>query len=184
MYAPATAPRRAFRVAALAGAPMLAAGCSIASPSAPASASAPPSIGLASAPATSPSPPTSPTPSSSPTTSPSLPASLPSGWQACTNVHQGFEIGYPTAWHTAELDPQQACQQFHPTPFTIPVDGEYPLTALSAIQTSEVFDPVGSGAADPLYERSLLREQTTVGGRRAGASRRRSSKRGCTQSAP
>jgi hypothetical protein len=167
MNGPAIARRRAFLVAALAaGAAMLAAGCSIAAPSAPAGASATPSTGTASAPATSPSPPASPSPTLSPTPSPSLPASLPSGWQSCTNSHAGYEIGYPAGWYTAELNPQQACQQFHPVAFTIPIDGEYPLTALNAVQTPEVFDPDRSGTVDS-SARTLLREATTVGGRRA-----------------
>jgi hypothetical protein len=146
---------------------MLAAACSVASPSSQAidgvptaSASASP----ASAPLESPSPMTSMPPS--PTAAPSEPASLPAGWQSCTNSHQGFEIGYPAAWYTAELNQQQVCQQFHPIAFTIPVDGEYPLTALNAVQTPEVFDPDTSGQADPTA-RMLLREATTVGGRAA-----------------
>jgi hypothetical protein len=48
----------------------------------------------------------------------------------------------------------------------VPVDSEYPLTALNAVQTNEDFDPALSGTVDP-YARTLLREETTVGGRRA-----------------
>ena len=48
----------------------------------------------------------------------------------------------------------------------MPVDGEYPLTALNAVQTPGAFDPAVSGKADP-YAQTLLREETTVRGRRA-----------------
>ncbi len=163
---PARRPASLLAALATGAAALLAAGCSVAAPSALAGASVPPSTGTASAPATSPSPPASPSPTLSPTPSPSLPASLPSGRQSCTNSHAGYEIGYPAGWYTADLNPQQACQQFHPLAFTIPVDGEYPLTALNAVQTEDVFDPDRSAAADPTA-RMLLREATTVGGLRA-----------------
>jgi hypothetical protein len=78
----------------------------------------------------------------------------------------GFEIGYPADWHTASLNPQQVCQLFDPIAFIVPVDSEYPLTALNAVQTTGAFDPAVSGKADP-YAETLLREETTVGGRRA-----------------
>jgi len=159
--------RPATLLAALAtAAAVLAAGCSVAAPSAPAGASAQPSTGMASAPATSPSPPPSPLPTPSPTPSPSLPASLPSGWQSCTNSHAGFEIGYPAGWYTTELNPDQVCQQFHPTAFTIPVDGEYPQTALNAVQTQYLFDPGRSGPGTTCGSLQM-REPTTVGGARA-----------------
>ena len=141
----------------------IAAACSVASPSASAPSVAPSAGTSASiSPATSPSPLASP----SPMPSPSEPASPPSSWQSCSNVHQGFEIDYPVGWHTAELNPQQACQQFDPIAFTIPVDSEYPLTALNAVLTQDVFDPDRSGAGDPTV-RTLLREEATVDGRRA-----------------
>jgi len=101
------------------------------------------------------------------TPSPSQSASLPEGWLSCTNSHDGYEISYPAGWHTASLNAQEVCRQFHPTAFTVPVDSEYPMTGLNAIQTDEVFDPERSGRRDPAYVRTLLREETTVGGRRA-----------------
>jgi hypothetical protein len=92
---------------------------------------------------------------------------LPSGWQSCTNSHVGFEIGYPADWHTTSLNPQQDCQQFDPAAFTIPVGGEYPLTALNAVQTDYLFDPNRSGPGNAMCASTVLREPTTVGGRPA-----------------
>ncbi len=168
MNRPQSANRRTQLIAMLAtGAAMLAAGCSAgAGPAASTSplASTSPVASPSGSPTRSPEPSLSPSPSASP--SASAPASLPTGWQSCANSHVGFEIGYPGDWHTASLNPQQVCQQFHPIAFIVPVDGEYPLTALNAVQTPEDFDPADSGKADP-YAQTLLREETTVGGRRA-----------------
>ncbi len=167
MIRPIYALRRAPLIAALATvAAMLTAGCSVGSPPAPATGITPtPSASSGSvsgsAPAATPSAAASVAPSASPS------GSLPTGWQSCANSAQGFEIGYPAGWHTAELNQEQACQQFHPTAFTIPIDSEYPLTALNAVSTQEAFDPITSGAGDPAYFATLLREPTTVAGRRA-----------------
>jgi hypothetical protein len=168
MNRPQSANRRTQLIAMLAtGAAILAAGCSVGAEPA---ASSTPLASMSPAATSSVSPPPSLTPSTSPSPSasplPSAPASLPTGWQSCTNSHEGFEIGYPGDWHTASLNPQQVCGQFHPIAFTVPVDGEYPLTALNAVQTPGAFDPAVSGKADP-YAQTLLREATTVGGRRA-----------------
>jgi len=163
----------AFLLACFAiAAAVLAAGCSVASPSAPASEGAPtptaataePSASISAAPPAAPSATTSAAPS--PTASPSPAASLPSVWQLCTNSHVGFEIGYPADWYTTELNPDQVCQQFHPTEFTIPIDGEYPLTALNAVQTQYLYDPGRSGPGTSCGGLTL-REPTTVAGRRA-----------------
>jgi hypothetical protein len=168
MNRPQSAHRRTPLIAVLAaGAAMLTAGCSVraepaasATPLASMSPAATPSV----SPTPSPTPSISPSPSASP--SPAAPASLPTGWQSCTNSHVGFEIGYPADWHTASLNPQQVCQQFDPIAFIVPVDSEYPLTALNAVQTPGAFDPAVSGKADPSAQ-TLLREASTVGGRRA-----------------
>ncbi len=165
MHRPAIASRHVqpFAMPAIVVA-ILAAACSAASPSASVTGVVAASTSPSLVPTASPSPMISPRPS--PTALPSQPASPPTGWLSCTNAHAGFEIGYPAAWHTAALNPQQACQQFDPLAFEIPVDSEYPLTALYAVQTQDPFDPETSGAADP-FARTLVREDTTVGGRRA-----------------
>jgi hypothetical protein len=161
-----TTQRSSQLVAILAAcAAMLLAGCSTASPTVPPSDRQPAasaSTGPTAASTARPSPTASPSTSASPL----QPALLPTGWQSCTNAHEGFEIGYPGGWYTASLNPEQACRQFHPTRFTVPVGGEYTLTALNAVQTPEVFDPSRSGMRDPSV-RTMLREEMTVGGRRA-----------------
>ena len=161
-----TTQRSSQLVAILAAcAAMLVAGCSAASPTVPPSDSQPAaSAGTGPTAATTARP--SPTASPSTSASPLQPDSLPAGWQSCTNAHEGFEIGYPGGWHTASLNPEQACRQFHPTVFTVPVGGEYTLTALNAMQTPVDFDPSRSGTSDQ-YVRTMLREETTVAGRRA-----------------
>jgi hypothetical protein len=171
-----SARRVSFLLPALTTAAVLAAGCSVAAPSPLSSPSAPPSESVpTSTPVTAepsveisaaPSPTTSPAPSATTSAAPSAAASLPSGWKSCTNSVQGFEIGYPADWYTTELNPDQVCQQFHPTEFTIPVDGEYPLTALNAVQTEYLFDPGRSGPGTSCGSLQM-REPTTVGGRPA-----------------
>ena len=168
--------RPASLLAALAtAAALLATGCSVASHSVPAgvgaatatAATAEPSatISAAALPTTSAAP--SPAPSATTSAVPSPATSLPSGWLSCTNSAQGFEIGYPADWYTSELNPDQVCQQFHPTAFTIPVDGEYPMTALNAVQTDYLFDPGRSGPGAEMCVDLILREPVTVDGRRA-----------------
>jgi hypothetical protein len=168
MNRPQSADRGTQLIVVLAiGAAVFTVGCSVgAEPTASAThlASIAPAATPPASPAPSPTPSVSPSPSESP--SPSAPALLPVGWQSCANTHVGFEIGYPGDWHTASLNAQQVCQQFDPIAFVVPVDSEYPLTALNAVQTPAAFDPAVSGTVDP-YARSLLREETTVGGRRA-----------------
>ena len=51
--------------------------------------------------------------------------------------------------------------------FTIPVDGEYPLTALNAVQTEYLFDANRSGPGSEMCVNLILREPVTVDGRRA-----------------
>jgi len=144
---------------------MLVGGCSAVSPTVPASDRLPAATASVNPVAASSASPALPA-SLSTSASPLQPALLPTDWQSCTNAHEGFEIGYPGGWHTASLNPEQACRQFHPTVFTVPVGGEYTLTALNAVQTPEVFDPSRSGMRDPSV-RTMLREEMTVGGRRA-----------------
>ena len=147
---------------------MLAAGCSVgAEPAASATPLASMSPAATSTASPTPSPPASVSPAPLASPSPSVAASLPTGWQSCANSHVGFEIGYPADWHTASLNQQQDCQQFDPADFTIPVDSEYPLTALNAVQTQYLFDPGRSGPGNAMCASTVLREPTTLGGRRA-----------------
>jgi hypothetical protein len=88
--------------------------------------------------------------------------SLPHGWKRCVNVTENYSIGYPGSWHTTQIRPEEVCAQFHPSPFTIPPESEYPLTALNAKRVS-----APPSRTDTEFEDTLLWERTTVGGRRA-----------------
>jgi len=96
-----------------------------------------------------------------PAASPSI-AATPVDWPRCTNDIAGYSIGYPTGWHTTQLRPAEACTQFHPSAFTIPAGGEYPLTALNAARIAQ-WPPT----PDSTFERTLLWERTTVRGQAA-----------------
>lgn len=100
--------------------------------------------------------------SESPPASSPAPA-LPQGWRLCTNVHVGYSIGYPEDWYTTALRKEEVCSQFHPTYFTIPQSGEYPLTALNVGPASQR----PATPSDPRYARTLRWEDTSVGGRAA-----------------
>ena len=155
--------RRTSLVAAMAAAAaLLTAGCSVAAPSVPTSEAAPTAASSTAVPSATISAAPSPTTSAAP----SQAASLPSGWDLCANAESGYEIGYPANWYTTELNPEQACQQFDPMAFTIPEGGEYPMTALNAVQTQYLFDPGRSGPGMSCSSLQL-REPTTVGGRQA-----------------
>jgi hypothetical protein len=160
----------AFLLAAVATAALVAAGCSAAGSSASPSEPVPTSTPVTAEPSAeisaASSPTTTPAPSAAISAAPSPAASLPTGWTSCTNSAQAFEIGYPADWYTTQLNPDQVCQQFDPMVFTIPVGGEYPLTALNAVQTEYLFDPGRSGPGTSCGSLQL-REPTTVGGRRA-----------------
>jgi hypothetical protein len=86
----------------------------------------------------------------------------PPDWRRCTNAVEHFSIGYPRGWYTTEIRPAEVCHQFHPDRFTIPLDSEYPLTALNARPV-----PVLPDRTDTDYERVLRWERTTVAGRPA-----------------
>lgn len=92
---------------------------------------------------------------------------LPDGWTLCANERAGYEIGYPADWHTATLDGEFECSFFDPEPFEIIPESEFPLTALQAFPAGEEgrsFEDVVEEYTDPMFERELAREETTVAG--------------------
>lgn len=94
-------------------------------------------------------------------------AGLPEGWTLCSNERAGYAIGYPADWYTATLDGEFECSFFDPEPFEIIPESEFPLTALQAFPAGEenrTFDDVVSEYTDPMFERELAREETTVAG--------------------
>lgn len=85
-------------------------------------------------------------------------AALPAGWRVCRNQTQGFAIGYPGDWFTTSLTAAQACNQFHPTTFTIVANSEYPLTALNAAQSMQSVDSYVRDRTDPHYFTTVSQE--------------------------
>jgi hypothetical protein len=94
--------------------------------------------------------------------SPPAGSSLPRGWRRCVNPIEKYSIGYPGTWHTTQIRPAEACVQFHPSRFTIPLESEYPLTALNAKRVQALPSRTGTGS-----ERTLFWKRTTVAGRHA-----------------
>jgi len=88
--------------------------------------------------------------------------SSPHGWRRCVNSVENFSIGYPRNWYTTQIRPEEVCVQFHPNRFTIPLESEYPLTALNAKPVSAM-----PSRAHTQFERVLLWKKTTVAGRNA-----------------
>jgi hypothetical protein len=89
-------------------------------------------------------------------------AVLPAGWTLCQNVLRGSSMAYPGGWFTTELRPADRCSQFHPEAFTIPAAGEFPLTALNAVQTEESLAQYMAQATDPAFVTVTRRTSTTV----------------------
>jgi hypothetical protein len=94
-------------------------------------------------------------------------AGLPEGWTLCSNERAGYAIGYPADWYTATLDGEFECSFFDPEPFEIIPESEFPVTALQAFPAGEEerkFEDVMTEYTDPMFERELAREETTVAG--------------------
>ncbi|MEU4419903.1 hypothetical protein AB0F81_04705 [Actinoplanes sp. NPDC024001] len=88
--------------------------------------------------------------------------SLPHGWQRCVNTAENYSIGYPGDWYTTQIRPEEVCAQIHPDRFVIPLESEYPLTALNVQRVAAL-----PSRSDTEFERTLLWQQTTVAGRPA-----------------
>jgi len=88
--------------------------------------------------------------------------SVPRGWQRCVNTAENYSIGAPRSWYTTQIRPEEVCAQFHPDRFVIPLESEYPLTALNVQRVTAL--PSRSGTE---FERTLLWRRTTVAGRPA-----------------
>ena len=88
--------------------------------------------------------------------------SLPPGWQRCVNTAENYSIGYPGDWYTTQIRPEEVCAQIHPDPFVIPLESEYPLTALTVRRVT-----AAPSRSDTEYERTLAWQRTTVAGRPA-----------------
>lgn len=89
-------------------------------------------------------------------------SALPAGWVLCQNELRGSSMGYPGGWFTTELRPADKCSQFHPEEFTIPAGGEFPLTALNAVQTGVTVAQYVADATNPDFVTVNARSSTTV----------------------
>jgi hypothetical protein len=86
----------------------------------------------------------------------------PHVWRRCVNSSENYAIKYPRDWYTTQIRPEEVCAQFHPTRFTIPSDGEYPLTALNVRRVTAL-----PSRTSTEFERTLRWQRTTVAGRSA-----------------
>lgn len=103
-----------------------------------------------------------PTTTTTSTTPPALPPGerMPASWRACDNPPAGYSIGYPEDWHTA--DGEYRCEFFHPEPFTIPANSEFPPLALNAAQSGVPMATYRAQVTDPMYYTVVRDEAVTV----------------------
>jgi hypothetical protein len=87
---------------------------------------------------------------------------FPASWRACDNSLRGSSIGYPADWFTTSMGLADVCSMFHPTSFTIPVAGEFPMVALNNTQTDASLATYQSQITDPRYFTTIRVEPTTV----------------------
>jgi hypothetical protein len=103
---------------------------------------------------------TTPTPTSAPIVSLPPGERMPASWRPCDNPPAGYSIGYPEDWHTGEG--QYRCRFFHPEPFTIPANSEFPRLALNAEQTQYTVAEYRALITDPMYYTVVLNEDVTI----------------------
>lgn len=85
---------------------------------------------------------------------------MPASWRPCDNPPSGYSIGYPQDWYTA--DGEYRCRFFHPEPFTIPANSEFPPLALNAEQTQETVAEYRAQVTDPMYYTVVRNEDVTI----------------------
>lgn len=83
------------------------------------------------------------------------------GWETCTNTQRGYSIGHPSGWHTAH-----GCRYLDPEPLDIPPNSDGFFSALAVVAGDTSFDQARRRADDRFFV-LILREETTVGQRRA-----------------
>jgi hypothetical protein len=106
--------------------------------------------------------------SASPSTAPSIPIEdVPASWEVCQYPPGGFSVGHPGDWFTATGSGVTACSMFHPDPFSIPANSEYPRVAMTVVNIPESFATHMANLTDPMYSTTILNEATTVAGRPA-----------------
>jgi hypothetical protein len=85
---------------------------------------------------------------------------MPASWRACDNPPAGYSIGYPQDWYTGEGE--YRCRFFHPEPFTIPANSEFPPLALNAEQQQETVAEYRAMITDPMYYTVVRDEDVTI----------------------
>jgi hypothetical protein len=86
---------------------------------------------------------------------------MPASWRPCDKPSAGYSIGYPNDWFTA-AGTEWECSLFHPSSFTVPVAGEFPLVALNAVQTPDTVSAYRAGATDPAFYTVVRNEDVTI----------------------
>jgi hypothetical protein len=100
-------------------------------------------------------------------------ATIPNGWENCTNAARGYSIAFPGDWYTTDVfdgtpDTANACQWFSPDPFgpqgnVVPEGWGYPLE----VAIRGPFDDALAQDTDPEAVDVLVEEQVLVRGHRA-----------------
>ena len=88
-------------------------------------------------------------------------AGLAGGWDVCTNTQRGYSVGHPTGWHSA-----YGCRYLDPEPLDIPPNTDGFFSAVAVVDGDTSFDQARQRSTDRFVVIDL-REETTIGGRRA-----------------
>jgi hypothetical protein len=83
----------------------------------------------------------------------------------CVNRVEGYAVRYPAGWHANTGEVLGPCSLFDPEPIEVPPASEIPLDIAIMIGFEPV--PFSTLAGEVLGRRDLVREPTTVDGRRA-----------------
>lgn len=97
------------------------------------------------------------TPSGPPIESVPAELELDIDWTECLNEGEGYEISYPSSWHTATLAPEDKCAFFDPEPFEIVEGSEFPVTGLEAhrLEGGSSLGVALEQLTDPTFERTI-----------------------------
>jgi len=86
---------------------------------------------------------------------------LAGAWTVCTNAQRGYSVGHPIGWHSA-----YGCRYLDPEPLDIPPNTDGFFSAVAVVDGDTSFDQARRRSTDRFVV-IVLREETTVGGRRA-----------------
>jgi hypothetical protein len=89
----------------------------------------------------------------------------PVEYDTCTNTVSGYSIDFPEDWTISTGE--DACRWADQETFVVAPGTEGPSTAVMIFASPDEFDKVVSGTFDELFYRTILREDTTIAGRKA-----------------